>query len=192
MIGINLLPWREERRQARGRRMMFLSFAIWIVCLVLLFAVFSFYKILQDNQTKRNQYLTMETGKLDSKINEIEKLKEKREDLISRIEVIQNLQRERIQVVYLFDDVVRNIPDGVYFDTMSKKDTLVSFTGTALSNARVSSLMDRLDSSNWFTNPDLSVINVTPAEGVRLSQFDLKVHHQSQKSTEIQSGDNEQ
>ena len=91
------------------------------------------------------------------------------------MEVIQNLQRQRNQVVQIFDDIVRKLPDGVYFDKMNKKGRLFSITGTAQSNARVSNLMENLGSSNWFHNPNLNVINVTPAQGVRLSQFDLKV-----------------
>ena len=91
------------------------------------------------------------------------------------MEVIQNLQRQRTQVVQIFDDIVRKLPDGVYFDTMNKKKRRFSFTGTAQSNARVSSLMVSLASSSWFNDPTLSVINVTPSQGVRLSQFSLGV-----------------
>ena len=184
MHGINLLPWREERRRVRDRQMVISAIAIWVGCAAIIFVIFSYYQILQDNQKKRNEFLTIEIGKLDSKIREIKTLKERKDNLIARMEVIQNLQIERAQVVHLFDDVVRKIPDGVFFESMTKQKQRIGFTGTAQSNARVSSLMNRLDSSEWFTDPDLKVINVTPSEGVRLSQFDLKVSQQSKKTDE--------
>ena len=181
MNGINLLPWREEKRIARDRRMGVTAVAIWLICAGVVFAGFSFLKSEQDNQKKRNQFLTVEIRKLDKKIKEIEKLRERKANLISRMEVIQSLQRQRTQVIHLFDDLVHKLPDGVYFNTMQKKGKQFSFTGTAQSNARVSNLMDRLESSDWYANPWLKVINVKPAQGVRLSQFQLRVSQQTPK-----------
>lgn len=180
MNGINLLPWREERRRARDRQMLSSSVLIWILCCTVVFGGYSYLNLLQDNQRDRNRYLTDEINKLNEKIKEINGLRERKDSLIARMEVIQNLQRQRTQVVYLFDDMVRKLPDGIYFDSLEKKGQRISFKGTAQSNARVSSLMDRLDSSDWFSDPDLSVINVAPTQGVRLSQFDLKI---SQRKT---------
>ena len=183
MNGINLLPWREERRRAKDRQMLSTAVLIWILCGVTVFAGYSYLQHLKDNQNDRNQYLTKEIAKLDRKIKEINKLRAQKENLIARMEVIQNLQRERTQVVQLLDDMVRKLPDGVFFETVSKKGSKFSFTGTAQSNARVSSLMERLDSSDWFANPDLNVINITPSQGIRLSQFDLKVSQQRRRSS---------
>lgn len=181
MNGINLLPWREERRLAKDRQMLSAAIMIWIFCGVAIFAGHTYLGHLQNNQKDRNTYLTNEIAKLDEKIKEINRLRAQKQNLIARMEVIQNLQRERTQVVQLLDDMVRKLPDGVFFETVAKQGTKFSFTGTAQSNARVSSLMDRLDSSDWFANPDLKVINITPSQGVRLSQFDLKVNQQKQK-----------
>jgi len=185
MDGINLLPWREERRRVRDRQMLIIAIGIWVGCALTIFGVCSYYQILQDNQKKRNEYLTIEIQKLESKMKEIKQLKEKKGNLIARMEVIQKLQRERIQVVHLFDDVVRKMPDGVFFQSMTKKKNRIGFTGTARSNARISSLMNRLDSSEWFTDPDLKVINMMPSEGVRLSQFDLKVSQETKKEEKM-------
>jgi len=182
MNGINLLPWREERRRLRDRQMLSSAILIWMLCGCVVFGGYWYLGLLQDNQKSRNSYLTSEIKKLDKKIKEINKLRAQKDDLIARMEVIQNLQRQRTQVVHLFDDMVRKLPDGVYFDTLVKKGRSFRFQGTAQSNARVSNLMDKLDSSNWFANPNLSVINVTPAQGVRLSQFDLRVSQQKQKA----------
>jgi type IV pilus assembly protein PilN len=175
MNGINLLPWREEKRQARNRQMLTSAILIWLLCGGIVFGAYSYLQILKDNQRSRNNYLTAEIKKLDKKIAEIKKLRTKKDNLIARMEVIQNLQRQRTQVVQIFDDIVRKLPDGVYFDSMNKKGRRFTFTGTAQSNARVSSLMESLGSSGWFNNPDLSVINVTPSAGIRLSQFNLGV-----------------
>jgi len=181
MSGINLLPWRDEKRRIRDRRMAVSAVAIWLLCAAVVFAGFTYLKSEQDNQKKRNQYLTQEIRKLDQQIKEIQKLRARKDNLISRMEVIQNLQRQRTQVIHLFDDLVHKLPDGVFFNTMQKKGKQFSFTGTAQSNARVSNLMDRLESSDWFANPQLKVINVKPEQGVRLSQFQLRISQQAQK-----------
>jgi type IV pilus assembly protein PilN len=181
MKGINLLPWREERRHARDRRMLSSAVLIWIFCVASVFGGYSYLQVLKKNQNQRNGYLTTEIKKLDKKIKEIKRLQTQKENLIARMEVIQNLQRERTQVVQIFDNIVRKLPDGVYFDSMNKKSRRFSFNGTAQSNARVSNLMESLASSSWFNDPDLSVINVAPSEGVRLSQFKLGVSQRKKK-----------
>jgi type IV pilus assembly protein PilN len=190
MNGINLLPWREEKRQARDKRMLISAIIIWLACAGIVFGGYGYLQILKDNQRSRNKYLTVEIKKLDKKIAQIRKLRNKKDELISRMEVIQNLQRQRNQVVQIFEDIVRKLPDGVYFNTMNKKDRRFSFTGTAQSNARVSSLMVSLGSSPWFNDPTLSVINVTPSQGVRLSQFNLGVS-QRKKQKKVPAAESE-
>ena len=190
MNGINLLPWREEERQARDKRMLTSAIIIWLTCAGIVFGGYGYLQILKDNQRSRNKYLTVEIKKLDKKIAQIRKLRAKKDNLISRMGVIQNLQRQRSQVVQIFDDIVRKLPDGVYFSTMNKKKSRFSFTGTAQSNARVSSLMVGLASSPWFDDPTLSVINVTPSQGVRLSKFNLGVS-QRKKPKEVPAAKSE-
>ena len=175
MDGINLLPWREEKRRARDRQIVTGAFVIWILCGVTVFGSYSYLKLLQDNQKGRNNYLTAEIKKLDKAIKEIKTLQRQKANLVARMQVIQNLQRQRNQVVQIFEDIVRKLPEGVYFDRLNKKGLNFSFTGTAQSNARVSNLMENLGSSSWFNDPNLNVINVEPSEGVRLSQFSLGV-----------------
>ncbi len=175
MDGINLLPWREARRRARDRQIVTAAFLIWALCGVAVFGSYSYLKLLQDNQKGRNNYLTGEIKKLDEKIKEIRTLQKQKDNLIARMEVIQNLQQQRNQVVQIFEDIVRKLPDGVYFDRLNKKGRQFNFTGTAQSNARVSNLMENLGSSSWFNDPNLNVINVSPSEGVRISQFSLGV-----------------
>ncbi len=184
MNGINLLPWREEKRRVRDRRMLFYCGAIWIICGALILSGHRYLQRLQDNQKQRNDYLTAEITRLNAEIEEIDILRSKKDALIARMEVIQNLQSQRTQVVHVFDDIVRKLPDGVYFTSMDKKGRNFGFTGTAQSNARVSNLMDRMDSSDWFANPELKVINVMPSEGVRLSEFDLQLTEQNTRIAE--------
>lgn len=181
-MNINLLPWREERRRLRDRKMLANGVLIWILCCGAVFATYTFYQNKQSNQTKRNDYLEAEIRKLDKQIKEIKELRAQKENLLVRMQVIQNLQQERQKVVHLFDDIARNLPEGVYFSTLTKKNKNINLAGTAQSNARVSDLMNRLDSSEWFTNPNLSVIDIRPREGVRLSQFKLRVAEQKSES----------
>jgi type IV pilus assembly protein PilN len=181
MSGINLLPWREDKRHARDKQMLISTIFIWLFCVAVVFGGYSYLQVLKNNQKTRNAYLNTEIEKLDKKIKEVRQLQAEKDNLISRMEVIQNLQRQRTQVVRIFDDIVRKLPDGVYFDTLNKKSRRFNFTGTAQSNARVSNLMDSLGSSDWFFSPDLSVINVTPSKGVRISQFNLGVSQRKKK-----------
>lgn len=185
MMNVNLLPWREERRRLRDRKMLANGVFIWILCAGLVFAGFTYYKNRQDNQDHRNAYLDGEIRKLDEKIEEIRTLRARKQNLLVRMQVIQDLQRERRKVVHLFDDIVRNLPEGVYYSSVAKKKNNFSLNGTAQSNARVSDLMERLDSSDWFDNPNLSVIDVRPREGVRLSQFKLTVSEQKSKEDNL-------
>ncbi len=188
-MNINLLPWRDERRRLRDRKMMANGVLIWMLCGAAIFGAYTFYQNKQDNQSKRNQYLQAEIKKLDKQIKEIKELRAKKENLLVRMQVIQNLQQERQKVVHLFDDIARNLPDGVYFRSMTKKSKTINLAGTAQSNARVSDLMNRLDSSEWFANPNLNVIDIRPREGVRLSQFKLRVSEEK-NNTGIEQGVN--
>ena len=181
-MNINLLPWREERRRLRDRKMVANGVLIWVLCAGIVFAGFTFFKNKQFNQDNRNDYLEQEIARLDKKIEEIKALRAKKDNLLVRMQVIQDLQRERRKVVHLFDDIVRKLPEGVYYTSMSKNKQNFNLAGTAQSNARVSDLMNRLDSSEWFENPKLSVIDVTPSEGIRLSQFKLSVKEEKNKT----------
>lgn len=181
MNGINLLPWREERRRARDRRMIGVAVFLCFSCGLCVFAGYTYLQLLQDNQKQRNAFLQEEITVLDGKLAEIKGLQSTRKELITRMEVIQGLQRERSRVVQVFDDIVGSIPDGVFFNTLVKEKLRFTITGTAQSNARVSNLMGSLDSSAWFSNPNLSVINVTPSDGLRLSDFSIVVTERTRK-----------
>jgi type IV pilus assembly protein PilN len=179
---INLLPWREMRRREQDRQLLSLSVGAWILMGLAVFYGQYHMNGLIEHQNNRNAFLQTEIAKLDKQIKEINELKRRKEALLARMEVIQQLQANRTQIVHVFDDLVRKLPKGVYLTGLSKKRNNLTLKGFAQSNARISALMRNLDSSDWFTNPNLDVINVTPRAGTRISKFTLRVREQPKKN----------
>ncbi|MDH3376406.1 MAG: PilN domain-containing protein [Gammaproteobacteria bacterium] len=175
MTRINLLPWREIRRRQQDRRFLSGSIGAWV--LMGLAVVYAWWHMtgLIDHQNNRNEYLQREIAKVEKDIKEINTIRAERERLIARMEVIQQLQGDRAEVVHVFDDLVRKLPKGVYFTALTKKNKAIVLSGFAQSNARISTLMRNLEASDWFARPNLDVINVTPQGGTRISKFTLKV-----------------
>lgn len=176
---INLLPWREIRRQEQDRQLLSASIGAWLLMGLTVFYGWYYMNGLIDHQNKRNDYLTAEISKLDEKIAEINRLKERKQALIARMEIIQQLQQDRTQIVHVFDDLVRKLPKGVYLTGLAKKNKQITLKGMAQSNARVSHLMNNLDSSDWFTNPNLDIVNAQTQGDNRVSQFTVRVNEQN-------------
>ncbi|AOY66871.1 PilN domain-containing protein [Xanthomonas perforans] len=158
MARINLLPWRAERRKAREREFYsMLGFAA--LGGVLLSALIWFYYDAQiSGQTERNAFLTTEIDKVKAQNEEIKELDKKKDRLLARKKVIEELQANRSQMVHLFDSLVRTIPDGVALTNIKQDGDILTLEGRSQSNARVSAYMRNLESSGWMTNPDLSII----------------------------------
>ena len=175
MSNINLLPWREEARSQRSRRMMIGSVALWVVAALIVLAGSQFVTYLQDVQNSRNGFLRAEISTLDDEIKEIQSLKERRDRLVSRMEVIQELQRDRTELVQILDDLVRQVPEGVFFSKLDIKNKRMDVGGRAQSNARVSSLMRNFEGSRLFHDPKLKVINVVTDSDGKLSKFELSI-----------------
>lgn len=176
---INLIPWRELRRREQDRQLLSASVGTWILMgLIVFYAQWHMADQIQ-HQKDRNTFVKSEISKLEKQIAEIEELKKQREALLARMEIIQQLQRDRTQIVHVFDDLVRKLPKGVYFTQLEKRGQGITVKGVAQSNARVSALMQNLDSSEWFTNPNLDIINVAAQGGSRRSSFTLKVTQQT-------------
>jgi len=175
MININLLPWREELRQKKQNQVIKVIIAIWVVAGICAFLLVNYWSGRIDHQNSRNQYLTSEINKLKKTIKEIETLKDKRNAIVDRVEVIQELQSGRTQVVHLFDDLVRKMPEGVFLKSLTKKSRQIKLAGSAQANARVSALMRSLDSSDWFMSPKLQIVKSEKREGLELSQFNLEI-----------------
>ncbi|MBX2848311.1 MAG: PilN domain-containing protein [Acidiferrobacterales bacterium] len=175
MANINLLPWREEQRRERNRATLMTCIAIWLFAGILVFAAKLFMDGRIQHQENRNAYLQSEIDALSEVIKEIEDLKDKRDQLLARMEVIQTLQANRAQIVHVFDDLVTKLPNGVYYESIKKSDSRLRINGNAQSNGRVSALMRNLDASDWFDNASLAVVDVIDRNGAPVSKFDVQV-----------------
>lgn len=159
MSGINLLPWRERLREERKREFLVMLGGIVIIAGGLVFLVDRFYRGELDDQRSRNSLISGQISVMDSRLNEISQLREQRADILDRMEVIRDLQGTRPLIVYVFDELVRTLPDGVWFNSVERQQTALSIEGVAETNNRVSELMRRLDESDWFGEPGLERIS---------------------------------
>ncbi len=175
MAKINLLPWRQERRKQRQKEFLSLLGVSAVFAVVAAFGVIKYFDTLIENQEGRNGYLRTEITALDARITEIEGLEKKRAALLARKQVIEQLQANRSQMVHLFDELVRTLPDGVRLNSIRQTGTQLTLEGVAQSNARVSSYMRNLERSGWMRNPDLSVIEAKGGDKALPYQFNLRV-----------------
>ena len=175
MATINLLPWRDELREEQRKEFYYAIAAFAFVGI----AVVLGWKFMLDgqveNQQARNAYLKTHIADLDRKVKEIEDLKRQKSELIDRMDVIQSLQGDRPEIVHIFDEVVRALPDGVYFDEILREGSVMTFKGAAESNNRVSSLMRQLNASEWMTGPNLKKVDANPEFGPQANRFELTV-----------------
>jgi type IV pilus assembly protein PilN len=178
MIRLNLLPHREQKRAARKRQ--FISLAVSLVALGV--AVVALGHVVLANrietQNSRNALLKAEIAKLDEQIKEIDKLREQTLALLSRKQIVETLQTNRTEAVHLIDQIVRQLPDGIYLRSVKQTDTRVTLVGYAQSNARVSTLMRNIESSPWLEGPALVEIkSVQLANNAgRMNEFTLNLH----------------
>lgn len=182
MIRINLLPWREARRKAHNLQFYVLMGMVAGLAASIILLVHGYYATRLSIQTERNKFLTDENTKLDKEIEEIKKLKEEIQALLSRKQVIETLQADRAQTVYLLEQLVRQAPDGVYLKSIRQTGSKVNLSGYAQSNARVSTLMRNLEASPYLGNPDLVEIKVATINNKRLSEFIMNVSIRRQQS----------
>jgi len=155
MANINLLPWRDEYRQEKKREFFSVLFLLSMLTALVCYLWFSYSKDLIDNQNKRNTLLQNEIAALDEQVEEIRGLEKRRDELESRINIIQELQVKRPLIARYFDELVRAVPEGLYFGSMTRNDDVFSISGKTESNSRVSTLMRNLDRSDWFDSPNL-------------------------------------
>lgn len=178
MAKINLRPWREELRAERQKTFVTALIGVLIVSAGLSFLWHRDMETQIENQNSRNSFLSTQITQLNEQITEIRDLKKRREALIDRMRVIQDLQGKRPAIVRLFDELVRVTPDGVYLEKLSRVNDAVAVTGVGESNSRISAFMRNLDGSDWFKNPSLSNVKAkTKTDSLR--QFDLRVTEES-------------
>lgn len=176
MIRVNLLPHREEKRKAR--RTQFFALSGMILVLAALIWFFGFLTISRwiAAQDEKNAFLKKEIAVLDKDIAEIKRLKEETEVMLARNRVIESLQATRAETVHLFAELARQVPEGVYLKSAKQTGRKVTLIGHAQANARVSELMQKLDSSPLLEHPVLIEIKSVTAGRVQANEFTMTVN----------------
>lgn len=188
MARINLLPWREELRKERQKQFQTMAILAAFLMLAIIVLVHIRMSAITENQQSRNTYLEKEIAILDKRIKEIKDLEKEKARLLARMDIIQELQGSRPQVVHVFDELVTTLPDGVYLTNIKNTGTDITLDGFAQSNARVSSYMRKVDSAGWLADPRLNVIETKDQKGQRISKFVLNVRQTTPGSTTAEEG----
>ena len=175
MIRINLLPHRELRRKQQQKEFFIVLGIVAGLGATVWFATHTYLSGQLDEQNGRNTYLEQEIAALDKQIEEIKKVQEQTTALLQRKKIVESLQANRAETVYLLDQLVRQLPDGVYLKSVQQKGSKVAVNGFAQSNARVSTFMRNLESSPYLEKPSLVEIHAITDKSTRLSEFSLSV-----------------
>ncbi len=166
MAKINLLPWREQLREERKQRFLVSLAGAAVLAVGLLFLADQYLANAIEQQNARNQFISKEIAVLDARISEIKELRERRQQLLERMKIIQDLQGNRPIIGRVFDQLVRTLPDGVYFTDLKMTGKNIAIVGAAESNNRVSNLMRNLDGSDWLEAPNLNEVKAVTAGAV--------------------------
>ncbi|PCJ25914.1 MAG: pilus assembly protein PilN [SAR86 cluster bacterium] len=163
MAHINLLPWRERLREERKREFLTILVGVVIISGGILFLVHTFFTGEINTQMARNDFVRTEIAVLDERVVEITELRQQKEDIRARMNVISDLQGTRPVIVRIFDELVKTLPDGVFYSSLNRVDNTVSIEGVAESYERITELLRRLDESDWFQESDLDEISAVPS-----------------------------
>jgi type IV pilus assembly protein PilN len=158
MARINLLPWREERREARRKRFLLVLVAVMLGTMGAVLVANQAISGAIDRQVARNDYIGKQVAVVDERITQINNLKARRQQLVERMRIIQDLQGNRQISGRIFDQLARALPDGVYFTEVKMTAKTLSISGVAQSNNRVSDLMRNLEASDWLDAPSLTEV----------------------------------
>jgi type IV pilus assembly protein PilN len=171
MPNINLLPWREAERKKRQRDFgVAMGGAIVAAVLAIMLTMFAYSQMI-SNQQARNDRLTAEIVELEKSIAEIDGLERQKERLLARMEIIEQLQKSRPEIVHLFDEIVRQLPEGVYLTGLKQTGARVELRGVAQSSTRVSALMRQIDASDWLGDPEVERVETSQSGASRRSEF---------------------
>lgn len=173
MIRINLLDWREERREQRKQSFFTVLMAVGLACAGLVGAGWFGYNSAISGQQARNAYLENEIKLIDKQIEEIKELERVRENLITRMRIIEQLQQARTEIVHFFDQAVDTLPEGVHLTSLKQSGKSTTVDGVAESNGRVSTYMVNIDDSVWYADPRLIVIKSKNENRRRFADFTL-------------------
>ena len=171
MPSINLLPWREAERKKRQRDFGVAMGGAVIAGIAFVMLTMFAYSQMISAQESRNTRLANEIAELEKSITEIDNLERQKERLIARMEIIEQLQKSRPEIVHLFDELVRQLPEGVYLTGIKQTGSRVEIRGVAQSSTRVSALMRQIDSSTWLGDPEVERVETTQSGSSRQSNF---------------------
>lgn len=173
MPEINLLPWREELREERKRQFLTVltGVAILAVLIGLLWVAVRSSEI--NSQLAVNSELQSGIDSLAKEVEEISTLKQQKADMLDRMSVIKGLQSNRPEIVKLFDQFVRVMPEGAYVSRVETSGNSFSVIGKAESNQRISALMRQMDQALKFSDPDLTTVNADRELGDQGSSFEM-------------------
>jgi type IV pilus assembly protein PilN len=171
MPRINLLPWREAERKKRQRDFGVAAAGAVVAAVAVVIATIFAYSQMISNQEARNQRLTAEIVELEKSITEIDGLERQKERLLARMEIIEQLQKSRPEIVHLFDGLARQLPDGVYLTGVKQTGARVEVRGVAQSSTRVSALMRQVDASEWFMDPEVERVETKQSGNSRQAEF---------------------
>lgn len=176
MARINLLPWREHLREERKQRFLAALAGVLLVAGGTVFLADQYLSAAIDRQLARNEFIRKEIAVLDARIKEISELRTRRQQLLERMKIIQDLQGNRPIIARVFDQIARTLPDGVHFNELKMTGKSIAIHGAAESNNRVSSLMRNLDASDWLTAPNLTEVKaITSGALEQANNFQLTV-----------------
>jgi type IV pilus assembly protein PilN len=173
MIRINLLPHREEAKKARREQFFVLTGLVSTLGVLIVFAVYTLIGSVISSQDGSNNFLKGEIAALDKDLDQIKRLKEQTQALLSRKQVIENLQRDRGETVYLLSELVKQVPEGIYLKSVKQDGLKINITGHAQSNARISALMRNLQASPWLEQPQLIESKAVVLNGRRINEFGM-------------------
>ena len=176
MIRVNLLPHRQLRREARQREFGLMALFSAVAAAAIVFMGYTYVSAQVESQIERNQRLDTAIAKLDKEISEIKNLKDQISAMLERKQVVENLQTNRSQAVVVFDELSRQLPDGMYFKSFKQQGNVITIEGVADTNARVATLVRNFNASNWMEQPVLIEIKAVTANSVKQNVFTLKVN----------------
>ena len=188
MIRVNLLPHREEKRKARRQQFYAVSGLITVLAVMIWFLGYGIINGYINTQDNANSFLKLQIAALDKDIDEIKRLKEQTDSLLSRKRIIESLQANRAETVHLFNELARQVPDGVYFKNIKQGPASINIAGYAQSNSRVSVLMRNLEASPLLERPDLVEIKSATIANRRLNEFNLNVFITRQTTEDDKKG----
>ena len=188
MARINLLPWRAERRKEQLKQFLSILGLSAFLMILIVVVVHIQYVNLINTQTQRNDYLQREITAVEKQIKEIDDLAKQRKNLLARMEVIQQLQRNRPEIVHLFEEMINVMPDGVHITSLKQSGRNLVINGVAQSNARVSALMRNIDASDWLGEPLLEIIKTDGKSKTDGRNFILKAKQINKTQSENNEG----